>query len=156
MSRLRTRGYPRNLVEKIAATVSYKDRAQLLQQSQPPQPRQYPPLYKCPPPPQYKLLKQIVIDNYHLLQNRLPAPRFIPLRYQTLSNQLVKTRLSPTNEQLIDIHIIMNNHTISSHNTAGQLPQLHTHSVRTKRCNHSRCATCRHLNCSKHFISERK
>ena len=64
---LLTRGYPKVLVEKTAATVSYKDRAQLLQQSRPPQPKYYPPLYKCPPPPQYKLLKQIVLENYHLL-----------------------------------------------------------------------------------------
>ena len=64
---LLTRGYPKVLVEKTAATVSYKDRAQLLQQSRPPQPEYYPPLYKCPPPPQYKLLKQIVLENYHLL-----------------------------------------------------------------------------------------
>ena len=123
-ARLVTRGYPKDLLERIAATVSYKDRAQLLHQSRPPppQPRCYPPLYKCPPPPQYKLLKQIVLENYHPLQKVLPAPRFIPLRHTTLSNELVRTRLSPTNEQLIDIYITLSNHTASSDTTAGQLP----------------------------------
>ena len=128
---------------------------QLLQQSRPPQPKYYPPLYKCPPPPQYKLLKQIVLENYHVLQKVLPAPRFIPLRHTTLSNELVRTRLSPTNEQLIDIHIILSNHNTSSHTTAGQLPQLQTQGARTRRCNHPRCVTCKHLNCSRYFTSSK-
>ena len=66
IARLLARGYPNALVDKTAATVNYKDRAQLLQQSRPPQPKYYPPLYKCPPPTQYKLLKQVVLENYHL------------------------------------------------------------------------------------------
>ena len=104
VSRLLARDYPRRFVEKIAATVSYKDRAQLLKQAQPIPPKCYPPLYKCPPPPQYKLLKQIVLKNFYLLQTRLSAPRFIPLRYPTLGNTLVRTRLSPSDEQLVDIY----------------------------------------------------
>ena len=66
-----TWGYPKALVERTAATVSYKDEAQLFQQSRPPQPKYYPPLYKCSPPPWYKLLKQIVLENYHPLQKVL-------------------------------------------------------------------------------------
>ena len=75
VSRLMARGYPRKFVEKTAATVSYKDKdgAQVLKQSQPSPPKCYPPLYKCPPPPQYKLLKQVIIQNFHL-QTRLSAP----------------------------------------------------------------------------------
>ena len=133
--------------------MTYKERAQLLQQSQPERPRSYPPLYKCPPPPQYKLLKMIVLENYHLLQDRLPAPRFIPLKSQTLSNNLVKTRLSPTDDQLLDIYTILSSHTTTSHTTAGQMPQLHLYSTRTKRCDHPRCVTCKHLNCSRYFMS---
>ena len=34
----------------------------------------------------------------------LPTPRFIALKHQTLGNELVMTRLSPTNEQLIAAH----------------------------------------------------
>ena len=154
-ARLVTRGYPKALVEKTAPTVSYQDRAQLLQQSRPPQPKYYPPLYKCPPPPQYKLLKQIVLENYHPLQKVLPAPCFIPLRHTTLSNELVRTQLSPTNEQLIDIHIALSNHTTPDYTTTGQLPQLQTQGPRTKRCNHPRCVTCKHLNCSKYFTSSK-
>ena len=55
--RLLARGYPLKLVEKTSATVLYKNRTQLLTKSQAPPPKYYPPLYKCPPPPQYTLLK---------------------------------------------------------------------------------------------------
>ena len=155
VSRLLARDYPRRFIEKIAATVSYKDRAQLLKQAQPTPPKCYPPLYKCPPPPQYKLLKQIVLKNFHLLQTRLSAPRFIPLRYPTLGNTLVRTRLSPSDEQLVDIYTSLSNHSTSCHTIAGQLPLLRTQGARTKRCNHPRCLTCRHLNCSKYVTSSK-
>ena len=60
-NRLLARGYPLKLVEKTSATVLYKNRVQLLTKSQSPPPKYYPPLYKCPPPPQYKHLKHIVL-----------------------------------------------------------------------------------------------
>lgn len=155
ISRLLTRGYPRKFVEKMAATVSYEDRTLLLKQSQPSPPKCYPPLYKCPPPPQYRLLKQVILQNFHLLQTRLPTPRFIPLKYPTLANILVRTKLSPTDEQLIDIYTTLSDQTTSSHTIAGQLPTLQTQGTRTRRCNHPRCITCRHLNCSRYFTSSR-
>ena len=151
--RLMARGYPKKLVEKISSSVLYKNRTQLLTNSQAPQPKYYPPLYKCPPPPQYKLLKHIVLENYHTLQNVLPAPRFIPLKYATLRDGLVRTKLTPTDDQLIDIYTVLSNHTTSEHTTAGQLPQLNIQNTWTKRCNHPRCVTCKHLNCSKYFTS---
>ena len=93
--------------------------------------------------------------NFYLLQTRLSAPRFIPLRYPTLGNTLVRTRLSPSDEQLVDIYTSLSNHITSGHTIAGQLPLLQTQGTQTKRCNHPRCLTCRHLNCSKYVTSSK-
>lgn len=153
--RLLSRGYPKKFIDTVSASVSYSDRPQLLRQSPTPQPKYYPPIYKCPPPPQFKLLKYIVLKNYHLLQKVLPSPRFIPLKHRTLGNDLLQTKLIPTDDQLIDIYTSVSNHTPTEHTTAGHLPQLSTQNARTTRCNHPRCATCKHLNCSKHFTSKR-
>ena len=150
--RLLARGYPKKLIEKASATVLYKNRAQFLMKSQLPPPKYYPPLYKCPPPPQYKLLKHIVLENYHTLQNMLPAPRFIPVKHATLRNKLVRTKLIPTDSQLSDIYAACAQST-SEHVTAGKLPLLSIQNARTKRCNHPRCVTCKHLNCSRYFTS---
>ena len=151
--RLLTRGYPIKLVEKTSATVLYKNRTQFLTKSQAPPPKYYPPLYKCLPPPQYKLLKHIILENYHMLQNVLPAPRFIPLKHASLSDKLVRTKLVPSHNQLSDSYTTLSTHATSDHVTAGQLPQLGLQNARTKRCNHPRCVTCKHLNCSKYFTS---
>ena len=152
--RLLARGYPIKLVERTSAIVLYKNRAQFLTKSQASPPKFYPPLYKCPPPPQYKLLKHIVLENYHTLQNVIPAPRFIPLKHPTLRDKLVSTKLMPTDNQLSLIRATLNEHT-TSHVTAGQLPHLSSQNARTKHCNHPRCVTCKHLNCSKYFTSTR-
>ena len=53
--RLLARGYPRRLIDTTFNSVSYSDRSMLLQKPLSPQPKYYPPLYKCPPPPQFKL-----------------------------------------------------------------------------------------------------
>ena len=151
--RLLARGYPKKLLEKISATVLYENRDQFLKKHQPVPPRLYPPIYKCPPPPQFKLLKAIILENYHTLQNTLLPPRFIPMKHPTLKNELVRTKMTPTDDQLIDIFSVLMNHTTPEHTTAGKLPQLKAHNTRTKRCNHPRCATCTHLNCSKYFTS---
>lgn len=149
--RLLARGYPARLVQKITATVSYEARAQMLVISKPPPPKFYPPVYKCPLPPQHKLLKLIVLKNYSCLQNIVPAPRFLSLKHKTLRNELVRAKMSPTNDQLFDIHILLSNQIITKHTIAGKLPIPRTQSVRTQRCQHPRCVTCQHLNCSKHL-----
>ena len=58
----------------------------------------------------------------------------------------------PTDNQLSLIYATLNAST-TSHVTAGQLPHLSSQNARTIRCNHPSCATCKHLNCSKHFTS---
>ena len=147
-TRLEAREYPARLVEKMIATVHYEARPRILSASKLPPPKFYPPLFKCIPPPQYKLLKLIVLRDYHSLQNTIPAPRFISTKPNTLGKELIRARISPTEDQLLDIYMLLDNQVTSTHTTTGLLPALKTQPVRTQKCKHPRCITCTHLNCS--------
>ena len=78
--RLLKRGYPGTLIDKVIQTVRYSDRPKYLQPHQKHQPTCLPPLVKCIPPPRYKLLKQIILQNYAQLKFitlHCPTPRHI-------------------------------------------------------------------------------
>ena len=148
-ARLVAREYPVKLVNKLIATVHYEARSRMLNTVKPHPPKFYPPIYKYIPPPQYKLLKHIVLSNYSCLQSTVPAPRFISIKPNTLGKELVRAKMLQTEDQMFDIHLLIANQVISTHTTAGHLPTLITQTVRTQRCKHPRCVTCKHLNCSK-------
>lgn len=112
-ARLLNRGYPQELIDSTSKTVSYQSRQQLLQPKHTPKQRCYPPLLKCYPPPQFKMLKDIILQNYNLLSKLLPFPRFIALKYPTLYNQLVTSRVNPTTEQTFDILFQLHNQGLS-------------------------------------------
>ena len=147
--RLVARDYPTKLIDKVMKTVSYEARSQLLHASKPPPSRFYPPIFKCLLPPQFKLLKLIVLENYSRLQNVVPTPRFIAFRHCTLKNDLVRAKLIPTEDQLTEIKLSLNTSHTSIHTLACPLPKLKEPSIRTQRCKYHRCATCKHLNCSR-------
>ena len=153
-TRLLVRDYPTSLIDKVITTVSFEARPHLLNASKPPPPRFYPPIFKCLLPPQFKLLKHIILENYSCLQNVVPAPRFLALRHRALKNDLVRAKLTPTEDQLTEIKTLVHIH-ISAHTSAGLLPRLREPSIRTQRCKHRRCVTCKHLNCSR-FIRSTK
>ena len=77
-TRLQARNYPPEFVNKTTALVSYDNRQKYLQQSKPERARTWPPLFKCIPPPQLQMLKQIIL-HYSMVQRYVPHPRFIPL-----------------------------------------------------------------------------
>ena len=131
----------------MIAAVHYEARPRMLSASKLPPPKFSPPLFKCIPPPQCKLLK-LVLRDYHSLQNTIPAPRFISTKPNTLGKELIRARISPTEDQLLDIYMLLDNQVTSTHTTAGLLPALKTQPVRTQKCKHPRCVTCTHLNCS--------
>ena len=147
-TRLTSRGYPIKLIDKITATVHYETRDQLLNACKSPEPKFHPPIYKCLLQPQFTVLKHVILRNYSWMQSMVPAPRFIPLKHPTLRNELIRARLSPTDSQLVDILMSLQHQDTSDHTIAGHLPDLRP-TVRTQKCNHPRCATCKHLNCSK-------
>lgn len=152
-TRLLTRGYPERLIDKTMTTISISTRPQIMKTHQHIRPTTFPPLYKCLPPPQFKILKKIILKGYKPLQGTLPPPRFITSKHPTLRNHLVRSQMKPTDNQLVDIYLQLDDHDKESiHVTAGQLPRLRPR-VKTVRCNHPRCVTCQHLNCSKEFKS---
>ena len=64
-TRLQSRNYPPQFVNKATALVSYSDRKTYLNKSNPEKNRtQPPPLFKCIPPSQFDQLKQIILEHY--------------------------------------------------------------------------------------------
>ena len=150
--RLGKRGYPHIFVNKVIKTVNYNNRQKLLNYQQPIQPTCYPPLFKCLPPPQYQLLKRIILQKYSDLH--FISPRFISLRHPTLHNLLVRAQLKPTDEQLIDITFSLASNEPTNHITSAKLPNLCRTAATITPCRHPRCVTCRyHLDCHPTFQS---
>ena len=86
-------GYPTALITKATNLVKYSRRQQYLSHAQRPQPTCSPPIFKSLPPPQFCHLKQLILQDYAKLQ--FTSPRFIALRYPTLSNILVRAKVMP-------------------------------------------------------------
>lgn len=139
-ARLRKRNYPNQLINKTINIVKYHRRQQYLKQCQPLQPTCSPPIFKLVPPPRYQLLKKLVLQDYAQLQ--FTSPRFITIRHPTLKNMLIRSALNPTDEQLMDIFLYLDNTTPSTHTTAAKLPILQYTTPRITSCGHPKCATC--------------
>jgi hypothetical protein len=143
--RLKKRNYPDRFITRATCIVSYTDRQRHLQRSKPTRPYILRPILKCLPPPQYSNLKQI---NYSTVQ--LPSPRFCTLRHTTLRQELIRTKLYPTDEQTLDMLLFLIQETaLDVHKNTGTLPMLRYRNVKTQPCRHPRCMTCHHLNCDK-------
>ena len=138
--RLRKRGYPNKLIHSVTANVKYRHRQRYLQRAQPPRPKLTPPIYKCLPPPQFQQLKQITLHNYKHLH--LPTPRFIALRYPTLQNEVVRAKLTPSDEQFVDLVTMLESISPAQHTEAAKLPKIHPNTTNISPCHHPRCSTC--------------
>ena len=147
--RLKKRNYPDGFITKTMCIVSYQDRQRHLQTSKPTKPFITRPILKCLPPPQYSNLKQLIPKNYGTLH--LPTPRFCTLRHTTIRQELIRTKLYPTDEQTMDMLLLLETQNTSTdkHVNTGTLPILKYRNARTQPCRHPRCATCYHLNCEK-------
>ena len=152
--RLTKRGYPPHFTEKIVNTVKYCERQKHLKRHNlhPATHTFPPPLFKCVPPPQYKLLKKIVLKNYHELN--FITPRFVTMKHPTLHNALVRASLKPTNEQIIDMELTLSNTKESNHHTMANPPNISTTMPTISPCHQPQCLTCRHhLICKQTFQS---
>ena len=151
--RLMKRNYPKAFINKVTASVQYKDRQKYLKQTKPQLFLPKPPVYKCIAPPQFHQLKQLVIQEYSTIH--FLSPRFIPLRSPTLQNKLIRAKIQISDDQLVDLILALDPNTTSSTQTiAAALPKLKSLENTTKMCKHPRCATCRiHLNRSSMFRS---
>ena len=152
--RLLAREYPEKFIDKVAAAVTFKDRQRHLQALKKPTPRLHLPIFACIPPSQYQLLKQIILLNFGLLKDLLKLPRFVALKHKTIGKELVRAKITQTDEQIIDVYTTLDNSSVNtSHHTSAVLPILYSQTTRTQRCKQPKCATCNHLSCKNHFTS---
>ena len=113
------------------------------------------PIFKCIPPPQFSQLKEIILTSFSTIQSTVPPPRFITRKHDTLKHQLVRARLAPTDEQLIDIMVSLNmdqNPPALLSKQIAPLPKKRRTGSSIHSCNNSKCATCKfHLDTSATF-----
>ncbi len=152
--RLHRRGYPDELITKQTTFVRYRDRQMYMLKHQPPHLVTNPPLFKCVLPPQFSQLKQIVLQKYAQFCSPLPTPRFIALRHHSLQNSLVRAKITPTDDQFIDMESLLDTTRTTTHSTAGNLPHTRLHSTTIRPCHSQCCFTCRfHLHPATSFRS---
>ena len=132
------RDYPCRFIDRIFHSVKYENRYKYLLHHQQPQPTCSPPIFKCIPPPHYKLLKQTILHDYQQLN--FISPRFIAQRHPTLQSCLVRAKLRPTDEQYIDVALALQTFT-TEHTENAKLPRL-SHKPLITLCKHSHCVTC--------------
>ena len=153
--RLRKRSYPVQLIDKVTSTVSYSNRKHYLTHSQPKHPTCLPPIFKCTPPPNYDLLKELVLKNYNKLH--FTSPRFVTLRHPTLRNFLVRAKLHPTDEQFIDLALQFENQQTSPHIETAVLPKLKNTTATVTQCKQINCSLCpQHLLTKSTFSTSKK
>ena len=136
------RDYPPEFVEKTTAIVKYKDRRRYLK----PHNRvnihiPKTSVYKLVPPPQYTLLKQLVLKDYSTL--RFMCPRFIPLKHPTLQNKLVQSQIRLADSQFVLALTLDCTTPPRSTESSISLPRLRPLTTTIKACNHPRCVTCK-------------
>ncbi len=152
--RLQKRKYPPHFIVKHVAKVTFLHRHKYLQAALPTQTR-YRPIFKFVLPPQHKQLKDIILRGYNEIQKLVSSPLLIGLNHPNLRQMLVCSKLRPTDDQIIDLHLMLHNSPESlcqTHLTTGKLPK-HKQDVSVLKCNHPKCAACRHLNTTTSFQS---
>ena len=156
--RLIQRNYPKKLVDSTTCLVKYTHRERYLAQEKSARhPLPIRPVFKCIPPPQFSQLKEIILNSYSKLQSTVSPPRFVALKHTTLRQALVKAKIVPTDEQLIDIALSFNldqhPRTSQDNQTITPLPILKDTQPMIQACNNSKCATCKyHLTAHSTFI----
>ena len=95
----------------------------------------------------------MILQEYNNL--KFTSPRFIAKRHPTLQNILVRSQVTLTDNQLIDMTLTMSMHRApTTQPKTATLPPLRPVFNTISPCNHPRCITCRqHLTCSWSFKS---
>ena len=119
--RLKKRGYPIGLIEKATRTVKYSNRNLFLKRERKLTTSSSPPIFKTLPPPQFHALKTLVLQDYQKI--KFISPRFIALRHPTISNILVRAKVTPTDEQFLDISLMLGDITATQHTEVASCPK---------------------------------
>lgn len=150
--RLLKRGYPACLIDRWIHKPKFTQRPLYLCPRKSPPQFIARPIMKCLTPPNFTQLKTIILQGIHTIRKLVPKPLFISLSHATLHNCLVRARLTPTEEQLMDILCILSESS-ATNPTVADLPTLKNHPNRVVQCHHPRCSTCHHINTSRYFRS---
>ena len=153
--RLQHRNYPLKFINKQIQKVHYHNRENFIKSELKPNNIISKPIFKCPKPPRFSLLKKVVLENYHRIQKFIDTPLFVALKHKTLSCYLVKSKHHATEE---DNNYINQNCKISSptiNQPRIQPMVISTQLIKPTTCKHSRCATCSHFNNATHFKSNK-
>ena len=151
--RLLRRGYPDRLISTTISNVPFSHRKHYLT-PKPTRTSMRRPIFKCPPPPRFDILKATILQHYRTIVKHTPHPRFVTMGHKTLQKELVRAKVTLTDEQLVDVILTLGNHgTLQEHVTAGVLPALHSTHNTIQTCKHPRCTTCLHYNTNRSFIS---
>ena len=139
--RLLQRGYPKKLVDKYTSTVQFSQRQKHIQHI-PTKVICKTPIFSCLPPPQYNQLKTIILQGYSQIQGKVTRPRFIFQRHKSLGQELVKAETIPTDEQLVDMAVVLQ--VPHSPDTSDvRLPILRATLKPISPCNNNTCLTCK-------------
>ena len=124
-TRLQQRGYPTRFINKHINKVKYNNRESFLHPTPKAQVTTLKPIFKCLPPPRFFQLKHIILHRYKSIKQFVNHPIFITLKYKTLQNTLVSSKLALTNENIMDIYLSCSDH-ISTENNTSNPPQQRT------------------------------
>ena len=153
--RLRKRGYPRALIEKTSCIAKYSNRHQYLKQENKFTPSSSPPIFKALPPPQFSTLKKLVLQDYPKI--RFISPRFVALKHPTIRNILVRAKVNATDEQFLDISLLLGDTAPTPHTEIASLPKLRHETTAISSCRQCNCSTCKnHLLTTSTFRGTRK
>ena len=109
------------------------------------------PLFNCLPPPHFNQLKIIILDQYSKIQKIVPPPKFIHRRHKTLGQELIKAAIKPSDVQLVDIALTLQDSSTPAREHI-KLPNLKATVKTITPCQNNRCATCKtHMICSNAF-----
>ena len=151
-SRLQQRKYPVNFINKYTQMVNYSNRTTLLQPHTKPPITIFRPIFRCPPPPQFKQLKQLILEDYYMVKKYMNKPIFITLKHRNLLNIFVKAKHSPTPSET---SLILQKCT-STTNILPTSPHPKSKPLITptpRKCGQKKCATCQHFNTKQYFRS---
>ena len=152
--RLLKRGYPQKFISKQIEAINYDQRQHYLAPKQRNTKTIKRPIFKCLPPSGFSNLRKIILQDFHTIRKYIHPPLFINLGHKTLAKHLIRAKLTPTNEQLIDIITTLPEYTSNTaHNNTNQILSTQTQTRKIQKCSHPKCATCQHINTNNHFKS---
>ena len=110
-TRLLKRGYPSNFIEKYTNKIRYENRNKYIKKqiTTITSPIKHRPLLKCPLPPRYKLLQEIVLSKFETIQHLTNKPIFIYTNHNAVKRYLVNSKHPSDTTTILNIYSLCHN-----------------------------------------------